>query len=1035
VGQSGAQSGNDSDTSTATGGNQTDNTNVAFLTLTPGETVTLTELLGGSNAGSYSTSFACTGNTNDPGGSGVSHTLLVDRTDTAITCTYTNTLQSANLTLRKTWVNGVTGDTAQLILSGDSSGSNADTSTSTGFPGTETDDTHTAVLSVLVGETINLTEVLSDNTGSYNTGFSCTGNENTPGGSDRNRTLVIASGDAGGDIVCTFTNRVQAANLTLRKEWAGGVANDTAALSISSGFSGNAGATSTASGGNEVDNINTASISALVGDTVNLDELLGIGNTGNYSTSFNCTGNTNIPGGSNRSHTLLIDGEDDGDSIVCTYTNSQVAINLAKSVVSLTEFPNGIFTVVYEVTANNSGAGSGMYDIDDTFTPGNNVILQGGQATIVYHSGPGQSGTVTSPFANGGKPVDDATLAAGQTDVWRVTAVFTIDAASAEAGDLDCVDSDDFRTRTGTANGVTGSDTDFDLTDNRACAPLPQINLAKTVTGVKHNGGGSFTVTYEVTATNNGGGNGIYDIDDTFTPGANITLVSAELTSYNGGTENNQSGTLFAAPLPQDFPNGTKLVDNEGLTAGLSESWTVTADFDVDFSQASADDLNCVNYQDFDEHTGFSNGVLGSSTDIDLTTNRACAPLMQINLAKTVVSSVNTGGDSWRVVYRITASNNGEEDGTYNLVDTFSPGNGITLLEARLMSYDGGTENSQTGAIQIGTPLPQSFANGATLVTGEGLQSGLSESWTIEADFSIDYGQTDETLVCSSANNGENSGFHNFISGSASDVDLTDNHACDDPNVGKILFRVTKHFTDGNAMDVNVQLVCNTGLPLKQNFNINENDDVVFVITDVGTTPLFCDVFETEPSGYVPVYQASSITGVATISDDELGCHYDEVIGGEFLCEITNAPDPVDVLIEKLWMIEGSGGDVVDQGYKLTLFCDAQIAGGVDDCGQTSQPYQSCMVFQGDQSQTFLAKVIPDYPFSKCWVDEIVDSSYVEVENGCTDLTVSVAEGGDSCLIVNTVFFSDIPTLNQYGMLLMALLMLGMGWIGIRRFV
>ncbi|MCH8058292.1 MAG: IPTL-CTERM sorting domain-containing protein [Proteobacteria bacterium] len=44
---------------------------------------------------------------------------------------------------------------------------------------------------------------------------------------------------------------------------------------------------------------------------------------------------------------------------------------------------------------------------------------------------------------------------------------------------------------------------------------------------------------------------------------------------------------------------------------------------------------------------------------------------------------------------------------------------------------------------------------------------------------------------------------------------------------------------------------------------------------------------------------------------------------------------------------------------------------------------------------------------------------------------------GDSeeCTIINTAFFEGIPTLNQYGLAIMALLMLGVGFVGFRRFV
>jgi hypothetical protein len=67
-------------------------------------------------------------------------------------------------------------------------------------------------------------------------------------------------------------------------------------------------------------------------------------------------------------------------------------------------------------------------------------------------------------------------------------------------------------------------------------------------------------------------------------------------------------------------------------------------------------------------------------------------------------------------------------------------------------------------------------------------------------------------------------------------------------------------------------------------------------------------------------------------------------------------------------------------------------------------------------------------------VKEHLYDDAIEVDNGCDDLVVSAGHG-DSCLITNTVFFEGIPTLNQYGMMLLALLMLGMGMVGFRRFV
>ena len=69
------------------------------------------------------------------------------------------------------------------------------------------------------------------------------------------------------------------------------------------------------------------------------------------------------------------------------------------------------------------------------------------------------------------------------------------------------------------------------------------------------------------------------------------------------------------------------------------------------------------------------------------------------------------------------------------------------------------------------------------------------------------------------------------------------------------------------------------------------------------------------------------------------------------------------------------------------------------------------------------------------YLAEIDPNSSVEVSNDCGGM-IEKLEPGDSatCGFTNTVFFEGIPTLSQYGLALMALLMLGVGMVGFRRF-
>ncbi|HLF29552.1 MAG TPA: IPTL-CTERM sorting domain-containing protein [Xanthomonadales bacterium] len=263
---------------------------------------------------------------------------------------------------------------------------------------------------------------------------------------------------------------------------------------------------------------------------------------------------------------------------------------------------------------------------------------------------------------------------------------------------------------------------------------------------------------------------------------------------------------------------------------------------------------------------------------------------------------------------------------------------------------------------------------------------------------------------------------------------------------GDARFRVSKEFTDGdNPTEVEVTISCNTGLPIIQSQEISETQDVTFIVQSFDPGEMDCTITEDtgapELNGYTPTYTAG---GPGDWDDGSGGCVFTEIdASDEFTCAIVNDADPVPVEIEKLWVIEGDGGDAVDQHYKLTLYCNAEIDGSDEYChgdlgGYGENPvaenggYESCKQFEGYTSASFTAWVTPEWPNSHCWVDETVYDDSVKIDNGCLDLTVSHGDG-DSCLIINTVFFEGIPILNQYGMALLALLMLGVGLVGFRR--
>jgi len=254
---------------------------------------------------------------------------------------------------------------------------------------------------------------------------------------------------------------------------------------------------------------------------------------------------------------------------------------------------------------------------------------------------------------------------------------------------------------------------------------------------------------------------------------------------------------------------------------------------------------------------------------------------------------------------------------------------------------------------------------------------------------------------------------------------------------GDATFLVSKTFTDGSPASVTVTISCDTGLPLQQSKVISAGNPVNFVVTSFESGAMNCSVTETSTNGYSATYNPSGDSQ----NDSTDGCHFFAIGGGDAnACAISNEPAPVTINIHKEWLIDGNGGDEFVPSFELTLYCDSEIVDGTPDypmlngeASALSIPTGWYKEFGGIGDQSFAAQVIPDYPSSHCWVEESVDYSAVETQNGCGNITVS-AGGSASCTITNTVFYEGIPTLSQWGLMILVLLTLGVGLVGVRRF-
>ncbi|MCP3963929.1 MAG: hypothetical protein GY719_39335, partial [bacterium] len=173
-------------------------------------------------------------------------------------------------------------------------------------------------------------------------------------------------------------------------------------------------------------------------------------------------------------------------------------------------------------------------------------------------------------------------------------------------------------------------------------------------------------------------------------------------------------------------------VSAESLLADSTETWIITAVYDVDPTVVTTTSGDCTDDSGENGETGFANAVSGSLTDTNTDNDSTCVALPKaiIDLAKTAATPVDNGDGTWTVEYTITATNSGTGPGVYDVVENFKPGAGITLSSATVVY--GGENDGSNGTIT--TPLTVD----GTAVSAESLLADSTETWIITAVYDVD---------------------------------------------------------------------------------------------------------------------------------------------------------------------------------------------------------------------------------------------------------------------------------------------------------
>jgi len=264
---------------------------------------------------------------------------------------------------------------------------------------------------------------------------------------------------------------------------------------------------------------------------------------------------------------------------------------------------------------------------------------------------------------------------------------------------------------------------------------------------------------------------------------------------------------------------------------------------------------------------------------------------------------------------------------------------------------------------------------------------------------------------------------------------------CAPPGTGEhAAFIVQKRFEDNNDITpVELKIRCNTGLPLEQSLTVLPNEgafgnfEVRFIVESFTDGALDCEVWEETPPGYSSEYdcQSGSNTNCST-SEGSGPCSFSDVsIGQEDLCLIHNRVAPVEVAVTKEWLYSREEL-VVDDNATIELFCTNAFGGDGATLGNGLMYWS--WLFDGSQASQ-MATVYPDYSgATTCWTEESFTTSAVESESTCSPpVSIGLGDPTRNCIVTNTVFFEEIPTLSQYGLILISALMLMTGLIAVRR--
>lgn len=223
-------------------------------------------------------------------------------------------------------------------------------------------------------------------------------------------------------------------------------------------------------------------------------------------------------------------------------------------------------------------------------------------------------------------------------------------------------------------------------------------------------------------------------------------------------------------------------------------------------------------------------------------------------------------------------------------------------------------------------------------------------------------------------------------------------------------FPVTVDFNDNNPGEVEATLECNTGQPLSQTLGISEGAGVDFVVINFDDGQMDCEVSIADTEGYTPS-EGCAFTAIADQSSNS--------------CDFDLSVDYVTVEVFKSWIDE-------NQQFNNNTYASADYACYNVFNGSGYQVQYGNLNFVGLEASDSISLRPHWNGGTSCTVYETPVSGAESDASECGDVAVELGQD-TSCTIYNTRLYEGIPTLSQFGLGVLALVMLGVGLIAFRR--